>query len=1564
MANNANYEVLNNFIEGMRGDFDQHAESKSSYEFGLNGRLYSHNGAVSFSSIRGTKEVFRNEGIIKYLGYYAFEDELILFLKCKPSFAIIDNEDSFKIKYSKVFNIFSLPFSVESSTNSISITDFQHIEQSYDKPDFSSDIDGIFNTPLSCVSNTGQKIKMEDYFKEILSDDFQLCEIDFSSQTPNTDGNIDCVVSLRKNDNGDIHASTVWAGYMGWNKDSKIVTHGIEENNYYKRIYFTDYINPLRVINLKDSNVKNRKASEFDTFQNNVLLQPIIKSVNSNSGYLPSGTMMYCYRLITKNGSQSEFSPISEPVLIYPDSGKFRGGELSEKTNKSVTITCNVIGYEKYESIECIALEYEAKNSPTAIRQLGIKKVSEVVEFEHNGGEPEFSTSLTLSDILVRKNTWKYCSSIVSKRNKLIAAGLRNEPLPSGLIDVSYDFALKGWDELGNTHNCLINPKPDVYRFFPLNVKDDFIISSKKIISKIESITSFNITLRNHKTGFSYSKNFISNQTVFYKDFIRDVYRWLEEVELEDDFKHKFPNIKISLYQGKILFERIDESIKTNMIDISLTSNNTQMVIESENNTEFLNTINKDNLVRGYVSNGYSKGNGIRVTFTSERDKVLTSHKKGKKGILNKENPSLKKGFMKGEIYRLGIQLFDKSGSSLFVIPIGDIKIPEIGDDKIEIDELGNIIKTSEKYANSVVVGDEMFAERILLNVDVRLSCQVQKIVSMYQIVYVKRDTNENRTIVAQGLSSPLQRIVDYTKFQFADGDITDYNKRTYNVPEVIRSKWTIPHSGFPIYDYVGVASNFDRDIKHPDPLSNRVMYNVNGHNVNGENYGILSRVIMNRSMVYFDSPDFMYNRLGKSDLDGTSIEIASYLDAIKNNVSYGIYNVSQKYLVGRITGPVIKFNFNDDFSYKASLSTDFAYSGGQEAIEGFGVFVFRESKSNIKNNTNVLKYAILNDGEVASTSRMDTLFQISNNAPSFFYFYKFFSLSWRTNRTEQYEYGYDESFMTAIENTSASTVFLKTNSDLFTEDVYSRNIVNHLPTNFDRHDYGFGFCTTLVLANLKSNNVNNVYGGRSEYAMSQNKYYPLSKTIPVLNSSNNIQRSIIRGDVYTTLFSWMKTRPNPINTGRVDTNIFRKISGSSRKRAREGLIGRQRRSMGSYYAFVVETMIEPQLVSGKTIGRQELPFSVNEMDSTKMNEAYFQDNDLKTYIPKPFNFNDDPDMSSTIAVSDVKLNGDYKDAWTEFRVNNFYELDRNKGSIYNIVNFLDEVYAIQEHQTSLLMIDNNVMMASDKGEVSVQQGDGQGISNHRIISDYGTSIRRAVVNIVSNSKSLSGFTFFDEKRYEWIKVEQPVFIEKDLHLKMRDTFRNDKIIDSEGWFDDEYKETNIRLRTKSGKTYTISFNERFVSFNGYYDYDNDIYMVWNNDVYSPDLNNPDSLHQFNIGDYLRLYQDDKVIKLRVTININPETVKIFKHWAGIININYPIEKLTIKTNLGQERIIEGSHYWYKIREGRHSVPLKNEMDWDDLRGEWATIEAEIKSQDNKKVDIFSFINFVRHSYQ
>jgi hypothetical protein len=122
------------------------------------------------------------------------------------------------------------------------------------------------------------------------------------------------------------------------------------------------------------------------------------------------------------------------------------------------------------------------------------------------------------------------------------------------------------------------------------------------------------------------------------------------------------------------------------------------------------------------------------------------------------------------------------------------------------------------------------------------------------------------------------------------------------------------------------------------------------------------------------------------------------------------------------------------------------------------------------------------------------------------------------------------------------------------------------------------------------------------------------------------------------------------------------------------------------------------------------------------------------------------------------------------------------------------------------------------------------------------------------------------------------------------------------------------------------------------------------------------SLHELNKGKYLNLCGQQRTMKIGFVCNANPNNVKIFKHLQMILNTSYSVKNVSVTTSNKQERNIPGDHMVYRIREGMHSVPLKNPRDWDDLRGSWAYIEIEIDSIQNQKVDLFSAITYLRQS--
>ena len=121
-------------------------------------------------------------------------------------------------------------------------------------------------------------------------------------------------------------------------------------------------------------------------------------------------------------------------------------------------------------------------------------------------------------------------------------------------------------------------------------------------------------------------------------------------------------------------------------------------------------------------------------------------------------------------------------------------------------------------------------------------------------------------------------------------------------------------------------------------------------------------------------------------------------------------------------------------------------------------------------------------------------------------------------------------------------------------------------------------------------------------------------------------------------------------------------------------------------------------------------------------------------------------------------------------------------------------------------------------------------------------------------------------------------------------------------------------------------------------------------------------LHELNKGKFLNLCGKQHTMKIGFICNSQKNSIKIFKHIQMILNTDYSVKNVSVKTSLKQERFIPGNHITYKIREGMHSVPLKNPRDYDDLRGSWAYLELEIESINNQKVDLFSVVTHLRKS--
>jgi hypothetical protein len=1534
-----NFTTINTFEGGNSKDLTENVEKKNTFIKGLNGRIYSKNGVFSFASIKGSKLAYQNTDIVKWLGSYSFRDEAIVFAKCRKPVGAgegFEQEITENIVSSESSEIiFDVnPGVTIQNTDGLILAKSSIIESTYTVVTPVEDPTD-FNVPYSDIQEETATIDFGEYFEERMNvADFNLCNINLNQLPINNLKYYDTIISFTLNDEGILSGQRIWTGAQNWPMEGKITCEGVEENEFYKRVYYSDAVNPRRVMNRKDTSLSKRNPEEFNQILNNVLLQPEIKSIE-NGGQLKAMKSLYLYRIISEQGQVSEFSPFSfyANIVAEDDGIRYRGGDISETTGKMVKVQCNIINPELSSEIECIALEFEAKGPPTAIKNLGIKRASTIVEFQHFGNEPEFIDDITINDILEFKNTWKYCNDFTSKKNKLIAAGLRNNPIPTQIQNLEYLFPLHSWKKNGETFETLMNPEPWEYRYIdPTNTRPLIYVKQKKY----ETLSSFGpctLSLTNKLVDLSIELSFPLLTLENYSDLLPEVIDWLvDKYENDTEFNILFPNLKITNNDGQLLFSPIDSNIKTDLSNYIFESNNEQFIQNFKNDIVFLSpSVSTSKMVHGAESIGFNQGNGVRVTYKEFKEPLMQEANavyNGTGKILDFNKPSGETYCMKGEIYRLAFQAYDLASSRYFSISMGDLMIPEIGDIKSSIDNQGNPVITSKKYVNQSVENGVLYGHGIKMHIEVRLSCEMQQLISMYQILYVER-TEDNRTILCQGIAAPLNRV-------------QTNNDDHHQMPTEIENKWNLPYYGGPAYEKFGLNQ-----------------YDQNGENYNYQGDGELERVITNRRLMYFDSPDLYFNKISDQYLASSRLNVIAKLNTdhssktMMNHGGYGRRNeiypkFSRKILEDHVDG-------NTHVEGLPRAAREDRRSGTHESyfinVSVFSNYLNIPKKEFIINNSRTLKR-----GEMISGDAFDIDHDVSNNAvilPCMPWFFSAYQRRWDDQQTRPRA----DLFGHAITSPGYKTTIIRTSEDLFTDSFIGPDIHTVRPEiRLGGHDKVI--YDTYPLINIYRNNRVSVYGGRTEQAYSRNTYIPLSRTIPV-SKNTGVQTFDCGADTYITLN--IRTKNDASNAEIEEIEFDNHGSGLAR-----GEITTWLRHGAWNYVTVLETQVEPKLTYGYEFYRESGSHKFDILKTEHINEAYFNQNNLKQFIPKPFKFKDDPNLGNIIAVSNVKLSGENYDSWTMFKPNNFYpELEKNKGDVSNIIRYKEQIYAIQEDQTSLIHIGTDrIVNDADGNPINIKQGSGQVVEGHQILSQYGTSIRRAVV--VSDF----GFSFFDEKHVEFIKIDKPLLAANLLHLDFWDDMKHDRVVDTEAFFDHKYKETNIRIRCASGKSILISYNEMLQVFNGEYEYNNDHYISFDNKLYAPVNGMNHVLHQLNEGYPLHLFGKQRLLKIKGIIASDVNQVFLYKKTGIITNLKYPVKSIEYKTSLDQERIVLSNHNWYKIREGNHSVPAKNDTtdhfssELDDLRGNWISVEITAESLYKNKVNILALINNLRVSHQ
>jgi len=218
---------------------------------------------------------------------------------------------------------------------------------------------------------------------------------------------------------------------LKFKKEWPIEALGRFESDCIQRVYWTDYNNFFRSINVVDTNLETLPLGLVDIFPDVKFTQPLLTTV-AGGGSLTTGVYQIAYKLITSDGKETLISPPSNLIHIVSDSetgipsNQYNGNSTVVNSGKAITITLDTSTYWDFYKIEFISIY---KSSATATTQvLSIEQVSiadqPTITFTYTGGESSIY-DLELLAFLSRNYAFKTPKTITQKDNSLLIANIK-----------------------------------------------------------------------------------------------------------------------------------------------------------------------------------------------------------------------------------------------------------------------------------------------------------------------------------------------------------------------------------------------------------------------------------------------------------------------------------------------------------------------------------------------------------------------------------------------------------------------------------------------------------------------------------------------------------------------------------------------------------------------------------------------------------------------------------------------------------------------------------------------------------------------------------------------------------------------------------------------------------------------------------------------------------------------------------------------------------------------------------------------------------------------------------
>jgi hypothetical protein len=1306
-----------------------------------------------------------------------------------------------------------------------------------------------------------------------------------------------------------------------------------EESSKFIRLYINDGLGEMKSLNLAGTNAEilETRVRTIEIHAKNNFKLPILQEILN--GNLPNCRIGYFYRLISKEGSITSFSPISNLIDLnngneaglyqfYPENpiefkDENQNIEAQKRLDFSSEKACKILidNIDKdYDYIQVGFVQYTIKDSPEIFlfpeEPLNIVNGIKRHLFIHSGLEEVFS--LSAKDFLAISNTFEVFEDFVPKHNELYVANITNSQ-----YDVDFD---------ARTYRFKANQDCNIYD--ETGVLEKFIDGAAPVYPNTTTELEFDAINPFNDENPTTNPNWLTD----------DQYKFQAD---GTTLGGEGPNIKYKFTTNLHLVDTIENPLSVSFLQKTVT------ITDTDNIAPF-NTVKLESA--STASFGIS---GQTYTINKSYSDLKSPYKS-----------SIYESYARGEVMRFGLVFVNTKGQKSFVKWIGDIKFPFFHDAGYEI---GSIVTTSnfEYYVKTLGIEFQIS----------NLSAEILEDLSHIEIVRVER-TEDDRSKLGTGVTGGF---VNYNQVPFTLADFTSFIS---GIIQVLLKKVVGKAGSFftwatdSIFEQIGdnianaITNGFsaaadsqlweninESDLKNLltnsiGQLGGKSGTGIVGLMTNrfGEQLGawIIERLgddLKNKKIAGIAKNVYSLDNV-QYNTPSTTANIDEIGSITGKNMGYIISPITQfdkyKYRNGDYLVPLASYEYQNGETYKTPKITNVYHRD-----TNVGVFNRTHSTAKFKkwynpvyfndtiDPTNVFRAKlpidlenILDVGELLLPDQISGIDGVISNS--------YIGYIERLDDAGEYIIPSLTTFSVRekVLGIGDKKHFIKTSSNfpglVDTTDggyiVYDNQ--GDGTDNRDTNDKWFGlrysdstydgtFPSTPITTDLTLTRPNAVdtsgnflisyeryiseqYGGNSFTARSLNKYINVA-TIPV----NNIPEDYFtcyKGDSYVGLYDsvnyayYLEQIPgyDPASMTKKACGELFPAEAPFNFNVREG--EHFNNAANADDLDVTEKRVKRALKRARRKSKKNA-LDYNEIariitpkrflyDSHIYNDIYDQHNSIQLAFPRPLIDIFVDTNTNRIYKSNSKIDGELVDSWKLFKANNFIDVEGVYGPITSIHNHRDRLYFYQKNAFGIVTTNERAAATTNTGSLSI--ADSVSLSRYDYMSlETGCSHKFGVVN---TDGALFHFDINNKKLFQFSQGLTPLSDIKGLSAYFKNNLQNGTIntLDQtiatnpaglHGIYDNNSNRVYFTFLNQIGETrndFTINYNLLSQEIESFHSFTPGIYLKTPKKLYSVNSDNKKQGYLHGFGNYNTFYGTLFPSIVTIIVNDKPQNIKTF----------------------------------------------------------------------------------------